>query len=509
MSTARGTPPESYGWLDRPALERAAQQRAVQLRAELAEAGREPAALRRSQQELLGPRHWPQRHHSLLPAVDPGPEVALLTVANARFYRGLEALLLSLKAVYPGLTAPLIVVHDGSLGPFLQRRLAQIHPLIRFEQPQPAWADALPLDSHNRRRIGMLGYLNSQALALRGYRRVLVLDSDLLITGSLDPLWAEGEAFRAVPDCGDRPWAAVSPHTGRPVLNSGVLSLPGWALQPLFEARMEALIRAAREPVCPLLDRFADQKVWNLLLADQPLEWLPLNFNCNVKYLVRYLGGCSEGLSVVHFAGPKPWLSWPWVEPDPAEQRLGAVGDPLFWNRQYRQQLMAWRLQRQRQLLKEPASLPPGPAQLALDPRALTGKPAPASRPLLLSDPQVFGEGWPDTCCWPEGWLEALVAAAPLQLWAPLEWEPALTALPLPPGMQWRWRLIEAPFSPPLADGEDLLAEMAAAGGADGRDALAFEPWSEPLLPALEQAVRRALLQAGADPLPELLKQAA
>lgn len=480
-----------YGWLDRAALERRAERRCQQLR----EGTPPQSSLRRADLELLGERHWPQRHHTLLPAQDPGAEVAFLTVANDRFYRGLEALLLSLRTVYPRLSSPVIVMHDGTLGPFLQRRLASIHPLVQFGQPQPAWADSLPRDSRNRRRIGALGYLNSEALNLRGYRRVIVLDADLLITGALDPLWAAGDDFRAVPDCGDRPWAAVSAHTGRPVLNSGVLSVPAWALNSRMQQRLEQLIRGAAAPVCPLLDRFADQKVWNLLLADQPVELLPLNFNCNVKYLVQYLGGCPEGLSVLHFAGPKPWLTWPWLEPDPADQRPGAVQDDLLWNRVYRSQLLAWRLSRHRQASSGNPPLAPGPAQLALDPCRLDDHKA-VSRHLLLTDPAVFAAGWPDACRWPTGWLAALAEAAPLQIWAPLSWEPALDTLPLPAGASWRWLLIEPPFSPALGDGEDLLAEA-------GPWPEGFEPWSDPLLPAVERAVRRHLHGAGGVPQPE------
>ena len=485
-----------YGWLNRPQLQADAARQAERLRA----AGTPPESLRRSELELLGELHWPQRHHTVLEARDPGQEVALLTVANARFHRGLEALLLSLRAVYPTLTSPVVVVHDGSLGPFLQRRLTAIHPQLRFVQPEPAWADGLPDDSDNRRRIGLLGYLNSHALSLRGYRRVVVLDSDLLITGALDPLWAvgeAGEAFRAVADCGDRPWAAVSPHTGRPVLNSGVVSVPGWSLTAEWEGRMEGLIRRASEPVCPLLDRFADQKVWNQLLADQPLELLPLNFNCNVKYLVQYLGGCAEGLSVVHFAGPKPWLTWPWVAPEPGEQRFGVVTDHLFWNRHYRQLLMTWRLRLHAELQAAAPPLPAGPALLAAEPGALMAS-GEASRHLLLASAELFGHGWPDQPQWPQNWVAALEALAceaqPLQLWAPREWEPALRALPLPAGAQWRWLLIEAPFSPSLAEGDDLIADAGSWTGG-------FEPWSEPLLPALERAVRRRLTAAGAGPV--------
>ena len=278
-----------------------------------------------------------------------------------------------------------------------------------------------------------------------------------------------------------------------------MLSVPGWALNGELEARFEALIRLAAEPVCPLLDRFADQKVWNQFLANQPVELLPLNFNCNIKYLVQYLGGCAEGLSVLHFAGPKPWLSWPWLSPEPGEQRLGAVTDHLFWNRLYRSQLMAWRLALHRQYLAAAAALPAGPAQLATEPGCLAPgvRPPGSSAHLLLNEPKLFGAAWPDQPCWPPIWLAALEASAPLHIWAPFEWEPALRQLPLPSGVHWHWLLIEAPFSPELAQGEDLIA-------GPGPWQEGFEPWRNPPLAGVEQAVRRRLLAAGAQPLPGL-----
>lgn len=495
-----GTDHLPFGWLDRRRLEATARNDAGRLRA----LGADLASLRRSELELLGERHWPRQHHTLLEPGNPGPDVAFLTVANDRFYRGLEALLLSLRAVYPQLDSPIVVAHDGSLGPFLQRRLRGIAPQAQFVVPEATWAERLPRDSANRKRIGLLGYLNSHALALRGYRRVIVLDADLLVLGAIDPLWAPGEAFRAVPDCGDRPWAAVSPVTGRPVLNSGVLSIPGWALNDHLQRRLALLIHRASEPACHLLDRFADQKVWNLLLADQPLEFLPLNSNCNVKYLVRYLGGCCEGLSVVHFAGPKPWLTWPWAIPDTNAQSPGMASDHLLWNRHYRRELMAWRLGLYRQACAAAPSLPSGPARLACNPAALLEESLEAgvSRHLLLADPSLWGGVWPDQPRWPHGWLQTLSAVAPVQIWAPFEWEPALRDLPIPSGAVWRWLLIEAPFSPALEQGEDLIAEEVPWDGG-------FAPWSDPPLPALERAVRCLLAAAGCLPLPGQAKQGA
>lgn len=484
-----------YGWLDHSQALAAAELAATRLRSRIEahpqELGRN---LRRSELALLGDLHWPRMHHAWIEPRDPGPDVIFLTVANDRFYRGLEALLLTILDCYPKFSAAFVVLHDGTLDAFLQRRLTDLYSNLEFVQPSPSWASALPTSSLNQRRIGVLGYLNTHALSLRGYRRVLVLDADLMVTGALDPLWAETDDFMAVPDCGERPWAAVSPLTGKPVLNSGVISIPGTALSDQSQARMDQLVRSAAQPACPLLDRFADQKVWNLFLADQPLQLMPLNFNCNVKYLVQYLGGCAEELSVVHFAGPKPWLTWPWVAPDAAEQRPDAVTDPLFWNRLYRQLLRRWRLSLFRRLQPEPLPPQPGPAQLASTPLAFLRENTPSAghRHLLVADPSVFAKHWPASPRWPAGWLEAMAAVAPITLWAPFEWEPALRVLALPSGACWRWLLIEAPFSPALDQGEDGLGVDSPGGGG-------FDPWSEPPLIALEWAVRRQLQAAGAE----------
>ena len=485
-----------YGWLDRWRATSEAVEAAEHLRLRLSDQDAGAIELRRSERALLADLYWPARHHALLEPKDPGGNVALVTVANARFFRGLEALLLSLLNQYPDLSAPIVILHDGSIGGFLQRRLRDIYAGLSFEQPSPAWAAALPRTSLNQRRIGVLGYLNSHALSLRGFRRVLVLDADLLITGALDPLWADTQDFQAIVDCGDRPWVPVSPRTGRPVINSGVLSIPGWALTDVLQCRMEDLIRHSSEPACPQLDSFADQKVWNLFLADQPLQLLPLNYNCNVKYLVRYLGGCAESLSVVHFAGAKPWLTWPWVSPDPTDERGGAVTDHLFWNRYYRELLFRWRMALLKRLQPEPLSLPRSTAYLATHPSCFPfAAEAPLhTRHLLMADPEVFGGDWPDAPQWPDGWLAAIAAASPLFVWAPFEWEPALRQLPLPDGVHWRWLLIEAPFSAALGQGDDLIA------GACPWDA-GFEPWSDPPHIAVERAVCRHLLAMGAEPI--------
>jgi hypothetical protein len=105
---------------------------------------------------------------------------------------------------------------------------------------------------------------------------------------------------------------------------------------------MESLILRRNNPYCPLLDSFADQKVWNQFISDKPLELLPINFNCNIKYISRYLDSCYEGISVVHFAGEKPWLTNPWVQckDKQTDTRASAgVTNHELWNRKYRELL--------------------------------------------------------------------------------------------------------------------------------------------------------------------------
>jgi hypothetical protein len=184
------------------------------------------------------------------------------------------------------------------------------------------------------------------------------------------------------------------------------------------------------------------------------------------------------------------------VSPDPADEKPGAVTDHLFWNREYRELLLHWRISLFRLQQPQPLLVPPGAAQLATDPLLFpaSGAAAGVGRHLLLSDPVVFGSEWPDAPRWPDGWLAAIAAAAPLLVWAPFEWEPALRYLSLPDGVCWRWLLIEAPFSPALAQGDDLIA-------AECPWDAGFEPWSDPPLVAVERAVRRQLLAVGAEPL--------
>lgn len=460
------------------------------------------AIKRRSFYELQAPKLWPGYEACRLDASPPPRDVCFLTVADFRFYRGLEALVLSLCEVYKDIANDIYILHDGSLSRFLKKRLLSLYPKCIFLAPRPAWVDHIVHDSSNRRRIGYLGYLNTVALSLSGYRRVIVLDSDALILGSLHPLWDSGDAFRLVPDCGARPWAPISSVTGRPVLNSGVISVPGWALCPDEQRLLDELIVKSAEPSCPLLDRFADQKIWNQYLADRDVDIMPVNYNCNVKYWHSSLGGVSFALSILHFAGPKPWLTWPWLDPGDAP----TVSSPhlncswfaaatQFWNQHYCRLLADWRLASFRQSLDADPGLPAsGDACIVGSFEAIADLDSGFdSLHLIVVDLAAFGGIFAEAIVWPAEWLAMAGSVGVIHLWLPFELSSFFVDHDIPHCFMLHWVLIEAPFSPELA--QDVDAPVASS------QALCFEPWSLDPVRAMAAAVQRRLRHAGCQPV--------
>ncbi|MFD1703706.1 glycosyltransferase [Methylopila henanensis] len=323
-------------------LEHLRRQRAPEVRARLEQGEK----LSTTEQELLVQRHTPLMHKRLPERRTPPAEVAFLTVANDRFAPGLTGLLLSLLDVYPDFASDVLVYHDGTLTGFLQRQLLDVYPRIRFFTPDMDWLELTARESDNHKRIGKLGYMNLFAFTHGEYERVVVFDSDLLVIDDISALWeGGGDDFRACLDCGDREYVAMSPYTGAYIVNSGVISIPKSQLtaEAFEEARETA--KASLLPLNDLIDRFADQKTWNMLLRDKPLTLLETNYNCNVKYVIRHLGGNLEGVSIVHFAGAKPWNTQLYLNDELVQEyNVKALPYPKIWTDQYRRLLYRSRL---------------------------------------------------------------------------------------------------------------------------------------------------------------------
>lgn len=410
-----------------------------------------PANRTRSFYENQARRYWPStkayvNHHD----PDPGEDVCFITVSNYKFFRGLEAMLLGLLKVYPRFSSPFIVFHDGSLGVFLRNRLLSIYSRIQFQIPDLDWVQSVPSDSRNRSRIGLLGYMNTQVFSLSGFRRLVVLDADLLVEGPLDYLWSEGNMFRLAADCGVRPWTPISTATNKPVMNSGVISVPGCDATPSNLDRMRSLVLNASVPFCPLLDSYADQKIWNQYLADQAVEIVSNCYNCNSKYLFLHRGGISYGLSVIHFAGLKPWMNSPWMAPSLDYCSVDDIFKLacLYWNDRYVHLLAPWRIKSY-----ELASADHGLASISgrtvisdSIERLIACDLGASSAHLLLAAPEIFVGITGERPAFEEQFLERARLLPDLHIWMPFEWEPLLRSIANPLNLSFHWLLLEVPF---------------------------------------------------------------
>lgn len=316
----------------------------------------------------------------------PPETVAFVTVANDLFVPGLEVCIASLLDVYPDFSSDVIVFHDGSISPFCMARLKNLYDRVRFEVPDMAWLENIPQDSANRKRIGILGYMSVQALCLTEYERVVIFDSDTAFVDDISMFWTgqdrpcgagappaplETETIFACHDYGARPWAAISPQTKAPIINSGILSVPRRYMTEADQTAIQALVQENHETFCPLLDRFADQKAWNRFIYARDRRILPINFNCNIKYLDAMLGGDTSFVRMIHFAGYKPWFDKRFINGDQIPESDNYAVSPAVWRDLCRRTLGRRRQMQFQNLIKAPGYFQPRETMGQLE-----GKPA-------------------------------------------------------------------------------------------------------------------------------------
>ena len=279
----------------------------------------------------------------------PDEGVVFASVCNDKYAPGLEALILSLKDVYPDLHSKYLVYHDATLSAFSRQRLDRLYPHFEFHEKDPDEFAVTMGDELNHKRVGRLGYLTLHCIKIEEPNHIVILDTDLLILGDISPLWSS-QCLQAVPDIGNRPYGVVS-KTGHPVINSGVLSLPRSARGPQAWERARRLLALVDQDDDIDIQRFADQRFWNMLLRECDYELLPQNFNTN-KTLIE--GAYTEQIgqvSVLHLTGPKPWYEFLHssllVGDDYSRYREGRSKFKLaftLWNNIYRRQLLKTRL---------------------------------------------------------------------------------------------------------------------------------------------------------------------
>lgn len=240
-----------------------------------------------------------QANHLLSP-----DDVLFLVVVTDKFTVGAESLLMSLKrwvSEYPRVA----VVCDEQLSEFSRQRLLEVAGDITFITPVELDLEFEEFENH--KRIGKVGYFNISGLGIFEPEYVIILDSDLLVTGDISDLWRTPDKVVVAEDSGVQAKTTMSALTGRNVLNSGVIGLPRSIRNP--EVLAEALKLAAKINSIDdeSLNRFADQKFWNVFLKDKKIRILESTLNLNKSRLEDNFDDLFPYTKVAHFTGVKPW----------------------------------------------------------------------------------------------------------------------------------------------------------------------------------------------------------
>ena len=277
-----------------------------------------------------------------------------VTAATERFVPGVLVALCSFRQHHPGFNGDLVVLHDA-LSPARRQHLAQACPGVRFE----------PVSAALRERLATLGtarpdfrarlpqFYSLEAFRLRGYRKVLYCDSDVLFQAPVADLFDSPGALLC---CGDEVFlhggardaatfaplrpaqpsgaegsataASVAAEVLQRPFNAGFLFIDGRLLERGCYADLLSLV--SPDTWCGTSTTHTDQLILNRHFAGcQTLVGWRYNFLLPFAEAIRAREGVNaEDANALHFLGPvKPWMPeamLQWAEGDPKHKPLSA-----------------------------------------------------------------------------------------------------------------------------------------------------------------------------------------
>lgn len=244
--------------------------------------------------------------------------VVIAAGADERYALGLAVALSSaLRNLEPSRRVH-VFVFDGGLTPASRERclacLGRARPDAEVTLVEDDPARFAGLDAHHYSKAAFLRLLIAEVVPDK-YRRVLYLDSDLVVEGDIAELWSlpdEGSVFWAAFDDGVRKNAASRDRLGfagvpdgTPYFNSGVLliEVPRWKAESVSERAVAVLNRHGERCIYP------DQDALNVVAMGR---WsvLPQSWNTQVFGLEAWSplpDETGEAVNLTHYIHRKPW----------------------------------------------------------------------------------------------------------------------------------------------------------------------------------------------------------
>ena len=262
--------------------------------------------------------------------------VALCSVVNDPFVPGFICMERSLRRTNPDWDFPLFVLYEDNicpLSPKSQQLIEKYCENVRFvcidvESFAEVFAYARTVIGTPERL--MPAFFILEAFRFKTFNRVICLDSDILIRGSLAELLITDYPFSAV--------RAADGVTNEPrsFVNTGLMVIG----QPLLQDfDLSAAIQSVRDKRPAPGSGKADQAIINMLFDNDSIGYLPRRFNYTKRMLMIEAGAlddcdaCDAFLSardvrMFHYVGEKPWN----LKVRNAENGYGAI--EALWTRE-------------------------------------------------------------------------------------------------------------------------------------------------------------------------------
>jgi lipopolysaccharide biosynthesis glycosyltransferase len=273
-----------------------------------------------------------------------GRPMIIVCNINNEYIRHCAVMLRSLRDFNPRDDLDVFIVHqrvDGDQRAMLVRYLSSFLPSVSFLQVDHALLKGFPESAH----VKLAAYyrLFFPQILPSSIDRIIYLDSDLLVNGSLDELWETPLESHLVAAASDRNLDMQRSRLGlgpdSPYFNSGVmtLKLSDWRQENIAERGLEFALKYPEKLTN------CDQDVLNYLLAKRSLilhqRWNAMSHLWGLdQQWLQAQGGLSEEEKqaqsdpvIIHFAGAGFAKPWHYQCPHPWKDRYRSILATTPW----------------------------------------------------------------------------------------------------------------------------------------------------------------------------------
>ena len=238
-----------------------------------------------------------------------GARTALCTVLSDAFVPGFAVLAHSLRQHHPGLDLPFIVIYHPELAPLAPSSRAMIsewYPNVRFHEADASGYQIVWANRDGRLRTPdrlKSAFFILEAFSFKDFDRIVTLDSDMICTGDLSPLFTHPATFAATRGT-DYENGGLLDYFNTGVLVIGTPYLTGETYQALLNHRISSGYEKRKGK--------ADQAILNDYLGSEGFTPLDESYNVTKRKFPDSSFGKIEDIlddemKILHFVGEKPW----------------------------------------------------------------------------------------------------------------------------------------------------------------------------------------------------------